>query len=392
MARHVSLSRIALSLLIALAVLPASAQTASPLRLGYLTQEIEPPAASSNPDDPPAEDGLAGARLALQDNNAGGRFLGQSFELIAETLPAGADPAPALAAMLAQGARLVVVDLPGEVAGRLARLPEAAGALLINAGSSEDSLRGALCAPNLLHAAPSRAMLADALAQYLVRKRWSKWLLVVGQAPEDERFAAAIRRAAKKFGAEIVEEKRWTADSDLNRTAEQEIPTFTQAKRHDVLVVADEAAAFGEYLPYRTWEPRPIVGTQGLTPTSWRWMHEQWGASQLQSRFKAAAGRPMTARDHTVWLAVRAVGEAAAQADSADPARVIAHLTGPNFVTSAFRGAPISVRAWDGQFRQSILLAADRSIVSVSPQEGFLHPKTELDSLGIDQPETSCKK
>jgi hypothetical protein len=28
--------------------------------------------------------------------------------------------------------------------------------------------------------------------------------------------------------------------------------------------------------------------------------------------------------------------------------------------------------------------------VSVSPQEGFLHQKTELDTLGLDQPETGC--
>lgn len=376
----------------ALGVGMAASVGAAPLQVGYLTAEIEPPVATSNPDEPPTEEGLAGARLAHKDNQAGGKFLGQSFDLLAKTLAPGEDPAPALAALRAEGARLIVVDLPGDAAGRLARLPQAADALLINAGSTEDSLRGALCAPNLLHAAPSRMMLADALGQFLVKKRWSKWLLVVGQAREDEAFAAAIRRAAKRFGAEIVEEKRWTADSDLNRTAEQEIPTFTQAKRHDVLVVADEASAFGEYLPYRTWEPRPVAGTQGLVPTVWRWTHEQWGASQLQSRFKAAAGRPMTARDHAVWLAVRAIGEAAAQAKSDAPDQVIAHLRGPSFVTSAFRGAPISVRPWDGQFRQPILLAADRSIVSVAPQEGFLHPKTELDSLGADQPESLCKR
>ena len=36
--------------------------------------------------------------------------------------------------------------------------------------------------------------------------------------------------------------------------------------------------------------------------------------------------------------------------------------------------------------RQPILLAAPRTLVSVSPQEGFLHQRTPLDSLGFDEP------
>jgi len=162
-------------------------------------------------------------------------------------------------------------------------------------------------------------------------------------------------------------------------------------KAYDVLVVADELDEFGDYLAYRTTDPRPVAGTQGLVPTVWHRTHEQWGAAQLQSRFKTAAKRPMTARDHNSWTAVRVVGEAAAQARSADPDRLIATINGPAFTLSAFRGTPFSLRGWDGQLRQPVLLAADRSLVSVSPQDGFLHPRTELDTLGFDQPETLCK-
>jgi hypothetical protein len=43
------------------------------------------------------------------------------------------------------------------------------------------------------------------------------------------------------------------------------------------------------------------------------------------------------------------------------------------------------------QLRQPILLADGRMVVSVSPQEGFLHQNSELDTLGIDRPETKCK-
>ncbi|NUB29481.1 ABC transporter substrate-binding protein [Azospirillum brasilense] len=364
----------------------------STVRIAYLTQEVEHPPALSNLDEPPADEGLAGARLAVADNNSTGRFLKQRFALEAVTVPIDGDPAQALRDLAAAGHRIVVLDLPGEAPGALARLPEAADLLLFNAGSTDDSLRNALCAPNLLHTAPDRAMLADALAQYLAVKRWTKWLLIVGTRPEDRLYAAAVKRAAKRFGAEVVEEKTWSEDHDARRTAQAEMPVFTQGKRHDVVIVADEIGDFGDYVLYRTWEPRPVAGTQGLVPTNWHRAHEAWGAAQLQSRFKAAAQRVMSPRDHAVWAAIRAVGEAATRTRSTDPAALAAYIRGPDFTLAAFKGVPLSFRSWDGQLRQPVLLAADRSLVSVSPQDGFLHPKTELDTLGHDQPETGCRR
>ncbi|MGR0184154.1 ABC transporter substrate-binding protein [Azospirillum aestuarii] len=364
----------------------------STVRIAYLTQEVEHPPALSNLDEPPADDGLAGATLAVADNNSTGRFLKQRFELEAVTVPIDGDPAQALRDLAAAGHRIVVLDLPGEAPGALARLPEAADLLLFNAGSTDDSLRNALCAPNLLHTAPDRAMLADALAQYLAVKRWTKWQLIVGTRPEDRLYAAAVKRAAKRFGAEVVEEKTWSEDHDARRTAQAEMPVFTQGKRHDVVIVADEIGDFGDYVLYRTWEPRPVAGTQGLVPTNWHRAHEAWGAAQLQSRFKAAAQRVMSPRDHAVWAAIRAVGEAATRTRSTDPAALATYIRGPDFTLAAFKGVPLSFRSWDGQLRQPVLLAADRSLVSVSPQDGFLHPKTELDTLGHDQPETGCRR
>lgn len=378
-----------------LAGTPAAAQQqgaadAGEIRIGFLSQTPEPPPYVANPDEPPPDDGLAGAALAIADNNTTGKFLKQSFLLDSVEVPPDGDAAAALRELAGRGGRFIVVDAPGATVEALAKLPEARGLLILNANAPDDSLRGAACAPNLLHVAPSRAMLADALGQYLVKKRWPRWFLVTGRRPEDRLYADAVRRTAKRVGAQIVAEKEWTADSDLNRTAEAEIPVFTQVKSYDVLVVADEVGEFGDYLSYRTADPRPVAGTQGLVPTVWHRTHEQWGAAQLQSRFKAAAKRPMTARDHNGWTAVRVVGEAAARARTSDPDRLIAFIQSPDFTMSAFRGVPFTLRSWDGQLRQPVLLAADRSVVSVSPQEGFLHPRTELDSLGYDQPETLC--
>jgi ABC transporter substrate binding protein (PQQ-dependent alcohol dehydrogenase system) len=68
---------------------------------------------------------------------------------------------------------------------------------------------------------------------------------------------------------------------------QNQIPVLTQgAPEHDVLVVADESDVFGEYLPYRTWDARPVAGTAGLVATAWSRVHEQWGGTQVQRRFE----------------------------------------------------------------------------------------------------------
>ena len=136
-------------------------------------------------------------------------------------------------------------------------------------------------------------MLTDALAQYLIWKQWRRWLLVVGSHPEDQLLADAYRRSAKKFGAKIVDERVYKdtgggrrSDSGSVQT-QQQMPVFTQnAPDYDVLVTADENNVFAGYLPYRTWDPWPVVGSAGLWPTNWDPSHEFWGAVQLQNRFE----------------------------------------------------------------------------------------------------------
>jgi ABC transporter substrate binding protein (PQQ-dependent alcohol dehydrogenase system) len=220
----------------------------------------------------------------------------------------------------------------------------------------------------------------------------------VGPGEGDRLYAEAIRRAARKFGLRVVADKPWTHDPGAQRTdtghvsIAAEAARFTQgAPSHDVLVVADEAGLWGDGLAWRTTDPRPVAGTHGLTPTLWARPHELWGATQLQRRFRARANRWMTPRDHAAWLAVRAVGEAATRARSTDFAAVSAYLRGPEFELAGFKGTRLSFRNWDGQLRQPVLLAGPRELVSVSPQPGFQHQFSELDTLGTDKPETRCR-
>jgi ABC transporter substrate binding protein (PQQ-dependent alcohol dehydrogenase system) len=349
-------------------------------------------------DVPAADDFVAGARMAADDNNTTGRFLDQSFTIADARLAPGEDPIAPLNAMLAEGARFIIVDLPAPEVLAVADAARASGALVFNAGAPDDRLREEDCRANLFHTAPTRSMLADGLAQYLAWKQWRRWLLVVGSHAEDKLLGEAYRRAAKKFGAKIVEERVFEDTGGGRRSdsgsvqVQRQMPVFTQsAPDYDVLVAADENEVFAGYLPYRTWESRPVAGSAGLRPTSWDPSHELWGAAQLQSRFERLFKRHMNARDNQAWVAMRMIGDAVAHAGSGDPKTIRDALRSPDLAVAAFKGQKLTVRAWNQQLRQPILLTDGQGTVSVSPQEGFLHQTSELDTLGFDQPETKCK-
>ena len=380
---------------LALTVLPAMAlaqesPSAQTVAIGVLRQLPQEPPWSTNLTRTPEDEGFAGARLALRDNETTGRITKQAFKLVEESLAPGDDPLPAFERLAAGGLRILALDLAAEALLRIADSAKGRDLLLFNAGSSDDRLRGADCRDNLLHIAPSRAMLTDALAQYLVAKRWRRWFLITGRTERDKLYAEALRRAARKFGARIVAEKAWEFGPDARRTAQAEVPVFTQGAEHDIVIVADEPGEFGDLISYRTWEPRPVAGTQGLVPTAWHAAQEQWGAAQFQNRFQRLAGRPMRALDYTMWTAVRAVGEAATRTRSTDLEAIRTYLRSPAFELAAFKGAPLTFRDWDWQLRQPIPLAHPTSFVSMSPQAGFLHQRTPLDTLGIDKAESAC--
>ncbi|WP_275099619.1 ABC transporter substrate-binding protein [Sedimenticola hydrogenitrophicus] len=358
----------------------------------YIKQQVERPPVLSNLDDIPVDEGLAGARLAIKDSNTTGRFTGQQFSLRELAFEPAADPAAIIGQLQAAEEHFVILDLPAATLEAVLQADLGRERLLFNVGAPDNRFRTELCRKDLLHTLPSRAMLTDALSQYLVKKRWSKWLLIEGPLEGDRLFADALRRSAEKFGARIVGHKVWDGARDARRTAQAEVPRLTQGVEYDVLMVADEWGDFGEYLMYRTWEPRPIAGTQGLFATAWYRTIEQWGATQLQVRFGKAAGRPMGARDYAAWAALRSISEAAIRSGSAEPAMIGTYIQSPEFELAAYKGRKLSYRPWSGQLRQPIALSAARSLVTQSPQEGFLHRVSELDTLGFDQPEVQCKR
>lgn len=377
----------------ALALLPLSAAARAAeiaVPIGLLIHEREAPPTLSNLDPIPEDLGLQGGRLGLADNAKTGRFLGQTYSLKEASVPPDGDALAAAQALLAE-TPLLVIDAPPETLLAVADLPEAAGALIFNAGAEDDALRSEMCRANVLHTATSYAMRADALMQFLVKKRWSNAAMIAGQGPGDAAFAAALKRSAEKFRLTIAAEKEWAFDADMRRNAAQEVPLFTQDfGDHDVLIVVDEIHDFARYVLYNTWIPRPVAGSEGLQPVAWAPVVEQWGAAQLQGRFEKQAERPMRSRDYAAWAAVRAIGEAVTRTSAADPATLRAFLLSPDFELAGFKGRPLTFRDWNGQLRQPIPLVHPRALAALAPLEGFLHQRTELDTLGLDAPESAC--
>jgi ABC transporter substrate binding protein (PQQ-dependent alcohol dehydrogenase system) len=377
--------------------LAARAQDILDIKIGYL-RRAQRQETISLVQMPPPDNGVAGAQMAAKDNDTTGRFLNQRYSLVDLHLKAGDDPAMAVAELARQGIALIVADLPADDLLKAAEAGKADRILFFNAAATDDRLRQKDCRANIVHTAPSRAMLADGLAQYLVWKKWVRWFLVVGSHERDKLFAAALTRAANRFGAKIVQQREFKDTGGARRTdsgvvqIQQQMPVFTQeAPSYDVLVVADESEVFANNLPYRTWDPRPVAGSAGLVPTSWDASNSLWGGIQMQDRFIAQFKRLMTALDMQAWTAVRMIGEAASRQNSADPKTILDFLKGPELALGAFKGQKLTLRDWDLQLRQPILLTDGRTIVSVSPQQGFLHQFSELDTLGYDRPETQCK-
>ena len=385
--------------IIGLSALANAALAADPVEIGigYLRRAGIKPTLSLV-EQPAENDGVAGARLAIEDNNTTGKFLNQRFTLEEIRLKDGDDAAKAAIALADRNIGFIIADLADEALLKAADAVRDRGTVLFNAGATDDRLREEDCRANVIHVAPTRSMLADGLAQYLVWKQWKRWMLVTGSHDDDKLYADALRRAAARFGARIVQERVFEDTGGARRTdsgvtlIQRQMPVFTQsAPAYDILVAADESEVFASYLPYRTWDPRPIAGSAGLVPKSWDAAQDQWGAVQMQNRFMKLNSRRMTALDMQAWIAARMIGEAASRVNSGDSKKLLDFLKGPDFSIAAFKGQRLTLRDWNLQLRQPILLVDGRMVVSVSPQEGFLHQVSELDTLGMDRPETRCK-
>jgi ABC transporter substrate binding protein (PQQ-dependent alcohol dehydrogenase system) len=369
------------------------------LRVVYLGKEYPEPLPLSYAEKPITDKGIQGARLMLKEGNQAGNLVGHSFELIEAIVPEDGDVVAKAKEVLAAGERFIIADLEPADLLAVADLPDAKDAVILNIRSSATSLRQEDCRVNVFHVIPDYAMRADALGQYLVWKKWPRWFVIRRDTPEDKDYLAQVKRAATRFGGKVVSEKVYdlppgarNLDSG-HQQIQAQIPMVTEeAYDHDAVWVLNSDDDFGDYLMYRTYLPRPVVGTQGLQATSWDKSYTESGAMHFQNAIPRLAKRPPVERDYTAWLAFRAIADSAMKSGKTSPAEVKAYMLSPEFKLEGFKGQAMSFRAWDHQMRQPIILGGGTRVpVSTSPQEGFLHPTNVTDTLGFDAPETKCK-
>ena len=301
-----------------------------------------------------------------------------------------ADDAKAQLAALAQaGAAAVVLDLP---AAWIAGAAAGARIALINAGSADEGPRQQGCLPLLFHTLPGERMRADALAQTLLARRWSRVLIVHGPSADDATRLAVTQAAIKRYGLKPVATRPFKLSADPRERELANPLLLTGNAEYDVVWVVDSDGEFARSLPYRTALPRPVVGDAGLAALAWAPGFERYGAPQLVRRFARAAQRPMTGPDWAAYMAGKAVLQAALeQPAQPGPAQIMAALTRADFTLDGFKGVRLSFRPWDRQLRQPLLLTDGVGVIGSAPVDGVMHPKNALDTLGADAPETACK-
>ncbi|MGH6864649.1 MAG: ABC transporter substrate-binding protein [Methyloceanibacter sp.] len=379
---------------------PGAATAAKPdaMRIVYLGKEYEEPLPLSYAEKPITDKGIQGARLMLKEANQAGNFIGHAFELEEIIVPKEGDVVAKAKEALAGSHRFFLADLEPSDLLAVAGLPEAKEAIIMNIRSSDTSLRQEQCRSNVFHIIPDYAMRADALAQYLIWKKWPRWFVIRRDTPEDRDYLAQVKRSAARFGGKVVEDHVYALPPGArnldsgHQQIQAQIPMETEtAPEHDAVWVINSDDDFGDYLMYRTYLPRPVVGTQGLQATAWDKSYTESGAMHFQNAIPRLAKRPPVERDYTAWLGFRALADAAMKSGKKSPAELKEFMLSDDFRLEAFKGQALSFRKWDHQMRQPIILGGGTRVpVSTSPQEGFLHQTNLTDTLGFDEPETKC--
>jgi ABC transporter substrate binding protein (PQQ-dependent alcohol dehydrogenase system) len=331
-----------------------------------------------------------GAVVALEESAFHGMAAGDEFELRREIAQTPQDLRSALQKMIKDGVQLFLLDLPSEQVATLAEAAQDQNVLLFNVTALSDGLRQQQCQPNLFHLAPSRTMLTDALAQYLIFKKWRSVLVLKGPRPADEDYFQAFQRSARRYGLQVEAVKNFVLGTDPRERGQNNVALLTAGSDADVIMVIDSDGEFARAVPYQTQQPQLVVGAAGLVPDWWHWAWRRHGAPQLNDRFIRATGRLMTGYDWSSWMAVKAIAEAVLRTQSSKLERLRAHLTSEELVLDGFKGYQLNFRPWNNQLRQPIFLATYDWVVARAPLEGFLHQTNNLETLGLDETENEC--
>jgi ABC transporter substrate binding protein (PQQ-dependent alcohol dehydrogenase system) len=217
-------------------------------------------------------------------------------------------------------------------------------------------------------------------------------LLLTGPLDEDVKLADALKRSVRRNGARLVEERKFIAGNDPRQREQNNTRLLTGGNRdYDVVFIADTDGEFARTFPYQTVRARPVVGASGLQPEAWHWTWERQGAPQLSSRFQTAFNRLMYGPDWSAWAAVRALALAQSRVKSLDYRAIREYVLSDQLRFDGYMGSPLDFRSWDHQLRMNVFLTLPNAVIARAPMDKFEHAINDLDTLGVDKPETTCR-
>ena len=293
---------------------------------------------------------------------------------------------------------LVILDLPKPEFIQVATALSALERTTINVRHPDTDLRDQICLPSLYHTIPSERMYFDALGQFLIYRGWRKVLVVHGPSERDKERTAILEKSLKKFGAEISDIRQYTLSHHPDDRDKNKPEFLTGGASYDVVAVIDSDKDFGRYIQYSTRRARPVVGDVGLTPVGWHRTLERYGAPQLNERYQRfdqsnplPPSEAMSDAEFAAWSAIKLITNSLSVADinaqSLSPRQILEH---PDTQVDLYKGTRGSIRKWNHQLRQPILLATAEAVIAVAPMPKFLHPKHYVDTLGLDEQESPC--
>jgi ABC transporter substrate binding protein (PQQ-dependent alcohol dehydrogenase system) len=333
-----------------------------------------------------------GAALGVADAQQIGGVIDVDFSLRRVSGAEVSELVAAIEAWVAEGIHFVLADLPGDEMLALSLAVADLPVTVFNVSAYDDRLRGESCQFNLIHTIPSRQMLTDSIVQYLVSKNWRNILVLQGPLAEDQATVDALTQSVNFFGARIVDTRSILLSNDPRNRDEGNMALVTAGANYDVAYVADADGEFARfYAPYQATSPRPIVGASGLVALGWHWSWDRAGAPQVNDRFEDMHGRRMDDTDWAAWAAVRAITQGALRSQSTEYGPMLEFILSDRMNLDGAKGFTMSVRPWDHQVRQVILLSTGNAVIEFAPLEGFLHQTNDLDTLGADERVSSCQ-
>ena len=328
---------------------------------------------------------IDGARLAIKDSKKLERLTGTSFTLDYLSLENEKELKEFFKKKNSSSYNAILLDLNEEkIINIVSQFKTNNNQIYFNISETSNKLRNNICLENFLHIFPSNAMLTDAIAQYLVEKRWNKVLMLTGPLEEDLQYSSSFKISAKKFGLKIIDEKFFVNSNDPRVRDKNNLSFLTMKNKYNSIFISDIDGEFALKVPNATSRPALVSGSSGLIPKTWHWSYLRHGAPQLNGRFERMHDRRMHGKDWAAWMSIKIIVESVLRTKVLDNFKILDYMKSSDFKVDGSKGISLNFRNYTRQLRQTILLVSQNNwVTQVAPLNSFTHQSNDLDTLGI---------